>query len=138
MTCIHDNKVNNIAEYNLLHDIINPPKCARNLNSHYSYISHGCMNTRKGRAKFKNYHILLDSGYSSTILMESLVKKSHLEEDALMQWHPQAGNITTNLKVKVDLTLPAISATNFVMWTCHLNVSAKGRYDIILERYLLT
>ena len=26
MNCIHDNKVNNIAEYNLLHDIINPHK----------------------------------------------------------------------------------------------------------------
>ena len=30
MTCIHDNKVNNIAEFNPLHDIINPSKCTKN------------------------------------------------------------------------------------------------------------
>ena len=41
MICIHDNEVNNIAECNLLHDIINLPKCARNINSHYSPILHG-------------------------------------------------------------------------------------------------
>ena len=29
MTRIHNNEVNNIAECNLLHDIINPPKLAK-------------------------------------------------------------------------------------------------------------
>ena len=48
MTRIYDNEVNNISECNLLHDIINPPKLTKNLNSHYSPIIHGCMNTIKG------------------------------------------------------------------------------------------
>ena len=52
---IHDDEVNNIAEYNLLHDIINPPKHNKVLDSHYSPILHGCMNKRKGRANFKNF-----------------------------------------------------------------------------------
>ena len=30
----------------------NPPKCAKNLNMHYSPILHGCMNTIKGKARF--------------------------------------------------------------------------------------
>ena len=34
MICIHDNKVNNIDECNLLHDIINPPKRAKNIKIH--------------------------------------------------------------------------------------------------------
>ena len=72
---MHNNEVKNIAEFNLLHDIINPPKRAKNLNNHYSHIIHGCMNTRKGKAKFKNFRIILYSGFSSTILMGSLVKK---------------------------------------------------------------
>ena len=46
MTRIHNNEVNNITERNLLHDIINPPKRTKNLNSHYSPILHGCMNNR--------------------------------------------------------------------------------------------
>ena len=49
-----------------------------------------------------------------------------------MQWNTQAGNITTNLKVKVDFTLPALSATNVVTWNCHVGDSAKGRYDMSL------
>ena len=56
----------------------------------------------------------------------------------VMQWHLQAGNITTDLKVKVDFTLPALSATNFVTWRCHVDDSAKGGYDMILGRDLLT
>ena len=55
-----------------------------------------------------------------------------------MQWQIQAGNITTNLKVKVDCALPALSVMNAVTWKCHLDDSAKGRYDMILGRYLLT
>ena len=44
---------------------------------------------------------------------------------AVMQWHKQAGNITTNIKVELDFTLPEISATNVVTWKCHVDDSAK-------------
>ena len=47
MTRLHDNGVINIAKLNLLNDIINPPKLTTHLNTHYSPIIHGCMNTRK-------------------------------------------------------------------------------------------
>ena len=59
MMRINNNEVKNIAECNLLYDIINPPKRAKKLNSRYSPILHGCMNTRKGRANFNNFQILL-------------------------------------------------------------------------------
>ena len=72
MTRIHDNELNNIAECNLLHDMINTPKHTKNLISHYSPILHGFMNTRKSKERFKNFRILLDSGCSSTIVMERL------------------------------------------------------------------
>ena len=51
-----------------------------------------------------------------------------------MKWHTQAGNITTNLKVKIDLTLPEFSATEMMKWNYHVDESAKDRYDIILVR----
>ena len=73
MIYINDNEVNNIAEFNLLHDIINTPKRAKNINIRYSPIIHGRLNNRKGRPKFKNFQILLDSGCSSTIEMTRLV-----------------------------------------------------------------
>ena len=58
MTRIHDKEVNKISEYNLLHDIINPPTRTKKLNNHYSHILHGCMNTRKVKDKFKDFLIL--------------------------------------------------------------------------------
>ena len=80
MTCIHNNEVKNIAECNLLHGIINPPKRAKKLKIHYSPILQVCMNTRKGKSKFKNFSIILDSGCSSMILMGSLVEKFILKK----------------------------------------------------------
>ena len=127
MTRIQNNQVKNISECNLLHDIINPPKHAKKLNSHYSPIIHVCMNTRRSKANFNNFHILLDSGCSSTIVMGNMVEKPSTEKDALMQWHTQAGNITTNIEVKVDFTLLALSATNVRTWKCHVDDSTKGR-----------
>ena len=96
------------------------------------------MNIRKGKAKFKNFRILLDSVCSSTIVMGRIIEKLCPEKDAPMQWNPQARNITNNLKVKVNFTLPALSATNVVAWNCHVDDSAKGRYDMILGRNILT
>ena len=55
-----------------------------------------------------------------------------------MQWNTQAGNITTNMKVKIDFTLPEISVAKILTWNCHMNDSAKGRYGMILGIYLNT
>ena len=55
-----------------------------------------------------------------------------------MQLHTQAGNITTNLKAKVDFTLSEISPTNVRMCKCHSDDSAKGGYNMILVKDLLT
>ena len=58
---------------------------------------------------------MLDSGCSSTIVMGRLIEKLSPEKDTPMQPNTQAVNITTFLKVKIDFTLPALSATNIVM-----------------------
>ena len=55
-----------------------------------------------------------------------------------MQWHTQAGNITNNLKVELDVTLPELSAANVGTWKCHVDDSIQGRYGMILGIYLLT
>ena len=98
MIYIHDNELKNIAEYNLLHDIINPPKRAKNMNIHYSPVLHVCMNTIEGREKFKNFRRLLCSECSPTILIIRIVEKQCPEKDFVMQWQMQARNINTNLR----------------------------------------
>ena len=54
-----------------------------------------------------------------------------------MQWQTQAGNVTSNFKVKVNFTLPTLSATNVVTWKCHADDSTRCRYDMILGRDIL-
>ena len=122
----------------LLQDIINTPKHTKILNIHCYTVIHGCINTRRGRENFNNSQILLDSGSIPTILMVRIVKILYPEKDTVMQWHTQAGNITTNIKVKVYLTLPVISATNVVTRKYHVDDYDKGRYDMTLGRDLLT
>ena len=69
--------------------------------------------------------------------MVSLVQRLGLKKDYVVQWHTQAGNIATDLKVGLDFTLPEISATNSVTWKFHADDSIKGRYDMILGRNIL-
>ena len=69
--------------------------------------------------------------------MGRIIKRLYPEKDALMQWNTQAGNVTNNLKVEIDFTLPTLSATNVTTCKCHVDDSSKGRYDMILGRYLL-
>ena len=58
----NNNEVNNIAEFNSLHDILNTSKRTKYINIHYYPILHGCMNTRKERVKFENFesHWIVD------------------------------------------------------------------------------
>ena len=72
------------------------------------------------------------------ILMGRLVEKLHPDKYDVMQWHTQAGNITTNHNVKVYFTLPKLSVMNVVTWECHVDDSNKGRYDMILGLDILT
>ena len=70
--------------------------------------------------------------------MGRIVEKLHPEKDTVTQFHTHARNITTNIKVKVYFTLPALSTTNVVIYKCHVDDSPKGRYFMILEKYILT
>ena len=54
-----------------------------------------------------------------------------------MQWKTQAGNITTNLKVKIFLTIPEFSATKKVTWLFNVDDSTKSKYIIVSGRYIL-
>ena len=131
-------EVNKIPKCSLLHDIINPPKRAKILNGPYSPILHGCMNNIKGKEKFKKFRIILDNGSSSAIVMGRLVGKIHPEKYAVTQWHTQAVNITTNIKVEVYFALPILITTNVGTCKFHVDGSFKDVYDIILGKYLWT
>ena len=79
------------------------------MNIHYSPILHGCMNTRRDKARLKCFQILLDSGCIFTTVTRRLIKKSKTKEDVVMKWLMPLVNITTNMKVKIDFTVPEFS-----------------------------
>ena len=55
-----------------------------------------------------------------------------------MEWHKQAGNITTNHTYRVYFTLPSLSVTDVVKFNFHLDDPNKGRCGMILVIDLLT
>ena len=55
-----------------------------------------------------------------------------------MQCYMQAGNISTDMKVHIDCTLPEFSATKTVTCNCHVDDSTKVRYVLIMGRGMLT
>ena len=50
----------------------------------------------------------------------------------------QAGNITSNIIVKLDFTLPALSSTDVMTCEFHVDEYDEGRYDMVLGRDILT
>ena len=70
--------------------------------------------------------------------MGGLFEKLKPEKDAVMKWYTPADNITTNIIVRFDFTLSALSATNVVTWKYHVDGYTKGRYDMILGSDLST
>ena len=48
------------------------------------------------------------------IVMREIFERLYTEQYFVMQWNTQSGSITTNIKVKANFTLPALSATNFM------------------------
>ena len=114
MTRIHNKEVNKISECNLLHAIINPLRRTKKINIHYYPILHGCMNNIKCKARFNKFRILLESYFSSTIVMVRIIEKLNPEKDDVIQLYTQTGNITTNHKFKLDFILPPLIATNVV------------------------
>ena len=95
MNCINKKEVNTISECNLLYDIINPSEITKYINTHYSPILHVCINTWKGKAKFKDFRILLHSECSSTIVMRIIIEKLTPKKYDVMEWNTQADNINT-------------------------------------------
>ena len=55
MKNMHDNDVNNIAVWNLLHNIWNTYNCVKNNNSYYLPSLHGYMNANRGKEKYKAF-----------------------------------------------------------------------------------
>ena len=136
-----ENKINNdksiVHYWNILTVILNPTKRSKT-KSHYSPLLKGRMNTRSGRALFRNFRILLDSGICSTITMGKLTEKLKPKNSTETMCESQVGKFTTSKKVNIYFCLPEFDATKLVTCRCQVAISTNSRYYMILGRYLLT
>ena len=99
-----DNRIKH--EYSVLSNILNPTKRARSKIIHYPQILQGCMSTRGGRGKFRDFLIILNSGSRSTIVVGKLVSKIKQKKSEKNMWETQVGKFTTYKKVNVYFCLP--------------------------------
>ena len=67
-----------------------------------------------------------------------LITKLKTKDDCLMQWQTKSVNITTNFKSRIYFTLPDFSTTRIMMQDCHVDDYNKGRFDMIMDRDILT
>ena len=70
--------------------------------------------------------------------MRTIIDKTNAKKYAMMQCHKKAINVTTNINIKIYLTLPRFSATKHVTWNCYMYDYTKGRYDMILDKLIWT
>ena len=96
MSHIRNNMINVNNEYNILSNILNPTRRAKNKNSNYSLILHGCMDKRIGMAIFRNFLILLDSCRSSTTVTDNLMSKIKCKKPSTIMWKTQGSDFITN------------------------------------------
>ena len=96
------------------------------------------MNTHNVKVRFGKFRILLYRGSSSTIVMVNMTPKLKQEETTMTTWETQAVNFTASNKLNVELCLHYFSTTDIVTYKCHVYDSAKGRYNMIMGRDLLT
>ena len=47
-------------------------------------------------------------------------------------------NFTKTFMVKVEFSLPVLSATKIVTWKCHMDDSLSGRYDMVIGRHIFS
>ena len=105
MDLMHYNKVDNIYEFNLLHDILNPTKHTKNTNSDSPPILHRYMNKCRGRENIKSPK-LIGQWMWFQYCNEKSDNKLKTKTYSMMQYHTQLGNLITDMKVKIDFTLP--------------------------------
>ena len=74
------------------------------------------MNIHRIKLKLRNFQILLDSGISSTIMMNNLRSKLKRKKSSTTMWKTQGGNFTTNEMVTVEFCLPVFNTTKIVTW----------------------
>ena len=61
-------------------------KCAKNIYIHYYPILNVYMNNSKGRGKFNNFKIFLDSGCIYKIITLNIASKMIQKKDVTTQW----------------------------------------------------
>ena len=90
-----------VHKCNILTAILNPTEFAKK-HFRYSPILQSCMNTCSGKALFRNFRILLDSGSSSTIIMDKLTEKLKPKHSTETTWETEARKFTTSTKVNIE------------------------------------
>jgi hypothetical protein len=95
------------------------------------------LNTRRGSPKPITIRALLDSGASSTLVVEKHVKKLKMRKpSATTTWNTPAGTFGTKGTVKTQFILPELQDSRMIEWDVHV-AKDLGTYDMIIGRDIL-
>ena len=109
----------------------------KNVETELSPIVFAKIRTSKGKdGKFKLAKVLLDTGCTTSIVNQDLVKKLTWNKGPKIRWKTTAGYFQTGNKVTIDFTLPELWEKREVKSSVHVTDQNMG-YDLILGIDLL-
>ena len=97
---------------------------------------YGQLRRSLGKPKPTEIRILLDTGASSSIVTQTVVKKLRLKNSTPTEWNTAAGTMTTNKKCQVEFKMTEFDVEKVIEWNFHVTPRSFG-YDMIVGRDLL-
>jgi hypothetical protein len=99
----------------------------------------GFVNSSLGKEKLAPLRILLDSGATSSIILGKWTKKLRNKPAKTTSWNTKGGTFKTNLKCKIQFSLPEFNEHKVIEHTVHVDTNTKNsRYDMIVGSDLLS
>lgn len=99
-------------------------------------ITFGKVRTHLGKPKPVTIKILFDTGASATIGQYEALKNLRLKREAGTEWTTAAGNMTTDLRTKLQFKLMEFDQDSVIEWKIHVT-KQKMSYDLIIGRDLM-
>ena len=99
----------------------------------------GFVNSSLGKEKLAPLRILLDSGATSSIILGKWTKKLRNKPAKTTSWNTKGGTFKTNLKCKIQFSLPEFNEHEVIEHATHVDMSTKNsHYNMIVGSDLLS
>ena len=118
----------NVSETFAFSYLCRPSQKHQNAN-HLTLVTVALVNTQLGKSRFKKIRILLESGSSTSIILEKFVHKVKMQNDTTTSWITKGGNFQTSKKCKTTFILTEFFENKSIEWNLHVDSTPSPHHD---------